>query len=72
MNFDDDDKIQGLRIAEKEFMCLPVKRQMCLLYKNQLRVMELVEEYRLTQKIHYVMLTAALGGVGIIFTIILR
>jgi hypothetical protein len=62
----------GLIIGEKEFMCLPTKKQLCLLYQNQMQMLSLVEGYKFNQKIQYFMITAALGGVGILFSLCLK
>ena len=51
----------GLTITEKEFMHLPGKQQMCLLYQNQLTTMELIQGYKFYQKF-----VAAIGGVLVI------
>ena len=57
----------GLCIDEKSFMALQVKKQMCVLYQNQVKTLELIEGYKFTQKVQYVLLSAALAGVGILF-----
>jgi hypothetical protein len=63
------DNNSGLNIDESEFMSLPQKKQLCLLYKNQRQVLELLQSYKFAQKIQYVLLSAALAGVGILFKI---
>jgi len=59
----------GLSIDEREFMCLPPKRQMCVLYQNQVATLELVKGYKFHQKIQYILISACLAGLGIIFKI---
>jgi len=57
----------GLSIDENEFMCLPAKKQMCVLYQNQVTTLKLIKGYKFTQKVQYVLLSAALAGIGILF-----
>ena len=57
----------GLVLNEKEFMCLKSKDQMCVLYQNQVTTLKLIRGYKFTQKIQYILLSAAIAGVGILF-----
>ena len=59
----------GLTIDGKEFMSLPAKKQMVVFYQNQVETIRLVKQYSLHQKIQYILVTAALAGVGILFKI---
>jgi hypothetical protein len=57
----------GLCIDEDEFMSLPQKRQLCVLFQNQVKTIELIRGYKF-----YYKLTATIGsiltlGVGILF-----
>jgi len=58
------DTESGLYLDENSFMCLPVKKQLCVLYQNQVEVLNIIKSYKLTQKIQYAWLTA-LTGIGI-------
>ena len=59
----------GLRVTEDEFLTLPTKKQMCLLYKNQCVTLKLIEGYRFSQKVQYTIITALAIGVGLLFKI---
>jgi hypothetical protein len=61
----------GLSIDEKEFMSLPAKKQMCVLYQNQVQTLKLVQGYKFYYKV-----TATIGaflvmGIGILFKLVL-
>ena len=58
---------EGLTVDQNQFMCLPIKKQMCVLYENQVATIELLKGYKFTQKVQYVLLSACLAGVGILF-----
>ena len=58
---------EGLTVDENQFMCLPQKKQMCVLYQNQVTTLKLIQGYKFTQKVQYVLLSAALAGIGILF-----
>ena len=58
---------EGLTVDQNQFMCLPQKKQMAVLYKNQVVTLELLKGYKFTQKVQYVLLSAALAGLGILF-----
>ena len=54
----------GLLIDEKEFMSLPAKKQMCVLYQNQVTTLALIRGYKFNQKIQIAwlaILTVAFG-----------
>jgi len=54
----------GLIIDEKEFMSLPAKKQMCVLYQNQVTTLALIRGYKFNQKIQIAwlaILTVAFG-----------
>jgi len=55
----------GLHLDEKEFMSLPQKRKMGLLYKNQVETLTLIKSYKFHQKIQYSGM--GLMAAGIIF-----
>jgi len=57
----------GLVLNEEAFMCMKQKEQMCVLYQNQVTTLKLIQGYKFTQKIQYVLLSAALAGIGILF-----
>jgi hypothetical protein len=59
--------ITGLCIDEKSFMSMTPKKQMCVLYQNQVKTLELIEGYKFTQKVQYGILSAVLAGIGILF-----
>jgi hypothetical protein len=59
----------GLTIDGKEFQTLTVKKQNIVMYQNQVETIRLVKQYSLHQKIQYILVTAALAGVGILFKI---
>ena len=59
----------GLTIDGKEFQTLTVKKQNIVMYQNQVETIRLVKAYGLHQKIQYILVTAALAGVGILFKI---
>jgi hypothetical protein len=61
----------GLNISENEFMKLPQKQQLCLLYKNQCTTLNLIESYKFHQKVQYVLISSCVGGVGVLFSILL-
>ena len=58
----------GLLINEKEFMALPQKQQMCLLYQNQLKTMELIAGYKFYQKVSATIGGFLVAGLGIMAT----
>jgi len=58
----DGGNTNGLMIDEEEFMALPAKRQMCVLYQNQVLTLKLIQGYRFNQKVQYVILTALVAG----------
>ena len=60
--------MNGLSIDEKEFMSLPSKKQMCVLYQNQVTTLKLVQGYKFHQKVQYVLLSLVYGGLGILFS----
>lgn len=62
-------EFNGLTLEEKEFMCLATKRQMCVLYQNQVQTIQLIKSYKFHQKLQYVLITACLAGIGILFKI---
>jgi len=68
----------SLCLNEKEFMQMKPKEQMCVLFQNQAKqrketqdgfekMEKILSGYKLHQKIQYVLLTAALAGIGILF-----
>jgi hypothetical protein len=57
----------GLIINEKEFMCLPARKQMCLLYQNQLETMSMINGYKLYYKITAIIGAALISGMAILF-----
>ena len=59
--------MNGLVIDEKEFMCLNSKKQMCVLYQNQVTTLKLVQGYKFHQKVQYVIMSLICGGLGILF-----
>jgi hypothetical protein len=55
----------GLAIDEKEFMSLPQKKQMCVLYQNQVQTLKAIQSYKFNQKIclaWMAILTIAVGA----------
>ena len=61
--------VSGLSLNLKEFQSLPSKQKLDCLYQNQCTTLALVRGYRLTQKIHYIIMSALAAGVGILFKI---
>jgi len=59
---------EGLTIDAKEFQSLSTKKQNVVMYQNQVETIKLVKGYALHQKIQYLLVSAALAGVGILFT----
>lgn len=57
----------GLCIDEKEFMSLPSKRQMCVLFQNQVKTMELIKGYKTWQKIAAIIGSVLTMGVAYLF-----
>lgn len=57
----------GLVVNEESFMCMKPKEQMCVLYQNTEELKKLVIGYKFHQKIQYILITAALAGLGILF-----
>jgi len=62
----------GLQVNEEQFIKMkPVERDL-IMYRNLRAVCDLHESTRLNQRIQYILITAALGGVGILFSIALK
>lgn len=59
----------GLSIAECDFMELPQKQQMVVLYQNQVETLKIIKSYRFQQKVHYILVSAAIAGVGYLFAL---
>ena len=59
----------GLFIDEQEFMSLPAKKQMCVLYQNQLTTLKLIQGYKIYYKITTIVGSVLIIGVGILFKI---
>ncbi|MFA6462379.1 MAG: hypothetical protein WCV90_09025 [Candidatus Woesearchaeota archaeon] len=59
----------GLVIDEKEFLSLPTKKQMGILYQNQVETLRLIRGYTLNQRVQYILISAAITGVGLLFSI---
>jgi hypothetical protein len=57
----------GLTIEGKEFSSLSAKKQLMVLYQNQVETLRLMKSYSFHQKVQYVLIVAALGGIGILF-----
>jgi len=68
----------SLCLNEKEFMQMKPKEQMCVLFQNQAnqrketregfeRMEKILSGYKLHQKVQYILITAALAGIGILF-----
>jgi hypothetical protein len=68
----------SLCLNEKEFMQMKPKEQMCVLFQNQAnqrketregfeRMEKILSGYKFQQKVQYVLITAALAGIGILF-----
>lgn len=48
----------GLSLGEQEFKKLKIKDQMSVLYKNQCATLDLLRNYRLHQRVQYVVMGA--------------
>jgi len=59
--------VEGLCVNESEFMSMKPKKQMCVLYQNQITTLNLVKGYKFTQKVQYVIMSLLCGGMGILF-----
>jgi hypothetical protein len=57
----------GLNLEEREFMCMPIRNQNLILYKNQLLTMELIRGYKFYQKLSAVIGGCLAVGMGILF-----
>ena len=62
----------GLSIDENEFMSLPAKRQMCVLYQNQVTTLKLIKGYKLYYKMTAVIGSVLVIGMGILFKLVLN
>ena len=60
----------GLCIEKTEFLKLPQKQQMCVLFENQQETIRLIKCYKSTQKLHNWMVGLCLAGVGLLFKIV--
>ena len=59
------DNGNGLCIDEAEFMSLPQKKQMCVLYQNQVATLKAIKSYKFNQKLTVAwmaILTIAVGA----------
>ena len=52
-----------LNITEEQFMSLPVRKQMGVLFQNQVKTMSLIKGYRWNQKVQYISITVLTAGV---------
>ena len=58
-----------LDLDEDSFMSLSSKKQMCVLYRNQVSTLQLLKEYKNNVKIQYGLVSLAITGVLILFKI---
>ena len=59
--------MNGLAINEKEFMGMGTKRQLTILYQNQVVTLKLIKGYKFTQKVQYAIMSSLVAGLGILF-----
>lgn len=69
----------GLTLGMDEFNSLPQKEKFSCLYENQLKQIQILEEFKKTVKgyktrqiIHSIFIGASLGGLGILFKMALH
>ena len=60
---------EGLCINEADFMKMRPKQQMCVLFQNQQVTISLIKGYKFQQNINTFLISAALGGVGVLFSL---
>ena len=61
----------GLIISSDEFLKLPQKQQLKVLYENQVATLTFIKGYRFHQKIQYPWLIFLTGSAGFIFKLLL-
>ncbi len=59
--------VEGLSINEEKFLSLSKKRQMGVLFNNQVATLKLVQGHKFHQKVHSIILGLVCGGLGILF-----
>ena len=57
----------GLCIDEKEFLSLPQKKQMCVLFQNTEELKRLIKGYKFWQKLSTIIGSVLVIGMGILF-----
>ena len=62
--------IKGLAINEDEFMVLPQKKQMCILFQNEVAILKAVVGYKLHQRVQYIIIAGLLAFLAIILPIV--
>ena len=60
---------QCLELDEDAFMSLGAKKQMCVLYRNQVTTLQLLKDYKTNTKIQYGLVSLAITGLLILFKI---
>lgn len=57
----------GLCIDEKEFLSLPQKKQMCVLFQNTEELKRLIKGYKLYYRVTTIIGSVLVVGIGILF-----
>ena len=77
---EEEELSSGLKVNEQEFMALPQKKQLCVLFQNEVAIFKAVAEYRkdtkkemlkltLKQKIQAILIGLLMSGVGFLIYI---
>lgn len=59
--------MNGLCINEDEFMSMSAKKQMCVLFQNQVKTMELIRGYKIYYRITTIIGSVLVLGMGFLF-----